>query len=371
MKTVILMSLLLVIILVSYFAIKGKLLFTADQGPKALQVISVTAQPAFIIVNRSQPQSLQSSGNTYSKKLVPTHKMLKHFKLWESFQKKMGRQKAAQYIPESYSIHNTASAEFADLLDSERIRDANQFILKGEGSSLVEPYIARQGLEDVLDSIKCNKLTARTFAPTAWTQSQLDLQKYTIVQKLIPDPMILGRRVFKIQVYLLLKHKSRVTSGFLHKNGLVYWARSRYNNENQTIDTLLASRANMYRGRSPDTIRQIYSGYPRTLQELSEQLTIQGLGQAVEHNLINALQALCYVLQDQASHFYGLYAVDVALNKIGEAFLLKVKRCQKNQDINDFDDSVLSQVWKDAVQDPFGRDPPAFSKIWPQTGWQA
>ena len=122
----------------------------------------------------------------------------------------------------------------------------------------------------------------------------------------------------------------------------------------------------MHRGRSPDTIRQIYSGYPRTLQELSEQLTMQGLGQAVENNLINALQALCYVLQDQASHSAGLYAVDVALNKIGEAFLLKVKRCQKNQGTNDFGNSILSQVWKDALKNPF--DNSAFRKIWPQAG---
>ena len=155
----------------------------------------------------------------------------------------------------------------------------------------------------------------------------------------------------------------------MRRNGFVHWARNRYNDENQTIDTLLASRANMYRGRSPDAIRQIYSGYPRTLHELSEQLTMQGLGQAVEDNMTNALQALCYVMQDKASHSSGLYAVDVALNKIGQAFLLKAKRCHKDEDIHYFDDSIRSQVWKDALQDPFGN--PAFSKIWPQAGWQA
>ena len=75
------------------------------------------------------------------------------------------------------------------------MHDASQFILKAEESGITPLYLARQGVEDVLDTIKCNKPVARTFAPTACTQAQLDLQKYTLVQKLIPDPMIFGRRV--------------------------------------------------------------------------------------------------------------------------------------------------------------------------------
>ena len=191
-----------IIILAVYIAIKSRLDKDRNKDQKVVLRPVIIARPATEIVKKSRDTQLGGMLVNY----VPGNK--KHFNLWESFEKKMGRQKACQYIPESYAIHNTASSEFAELLDSERIRDAKQFILKGEGSSLIKSYLARQGLEDVLDSIKCNKLSARTFAPTACTQSQLDLQKYTIVQKVIPDPMVLGRRVFKIRLFLLLKYKS-------------------------------------------------------------------------------------------------------------------------------------------------------------------
>lgn len=298
--------------------------------------------------------------------------ILNHSNLWDLFSRKLGRRKACKYIPESYVIHDTASSDFAELLDSHPVHDASQFILKGEESGITPLYLARQGLEDVLDTIKCNKLVARTFAPTACTQAQLDLQKYTLAQKLIPNPMILGRRVFRIRCFLLLTQKSMVTSGYLHENGLVHWARDRYNPDHQTVNTVLASRTNMSRGRSAETIKQMYNGYPLTIKELSEYLTQQGLGQAVESNITNALQALCHVMQSELSS--GLYAVDIALNKMGEAFLLKVKRCQQDATEDDSEVDILTRIRKDALAVQQVIAVPgntAFRKIWPQPSWQA
>lgn len=359
--------LVLIIALAIYSALKPKLTINSHKVIHSTNL--VLGNPADIIL-KSKP--VVTACKTIVMIMPGNKKLLKHFNLWDLFSRKLGRPQACKYIPESYVIHDTASSDFAELLDSEPVHDASQFILKGEESGITPLYLARQGLDDVLDTIKCNKLVARTFAPTACTQAQLDLQKYTLAQKLIPDPMILGRRVFKVRCFLLLTQKSTVTSGYLHENGLVHWARDRYNPDHQTANTVLASRTNMSRGRSADIIKQVYNGYPLTIKELSEYLTQQGLGQAVDSNITNALQGLCHVMQSELSS--ALYAVDIALNKMGEAFLLKVKRCQQDATVNDFEVDVLTQVWKDALvvqQAVMLSGNRAFRKIWPQPSWQA
>lgn len=159
MRIELVVVLVLTLALAIYSALKPKLRFNSRNVIHSKNLV-----PADIILKSKQAVSTCKSVVM----IIPGNKkLLKHSNLWHLFSRKLGRRKACKYIPESYVIHDTASSDFAEFLDVDPVHDASQFILKGEESGITPLYLARQGVEDVLDTIKCNKLVARTFAPTA------------------------------------------------------------------------------------------------------------------------------------------------------------------------------------------------------------
>lgn len=97
-----------------------------------------------------------------------------------------------------------------------------------------------------------------------------------------------------------------------------------------------------------------------------------------EQNITDAVRALCYVMKDHVgfelpSQSGQLFCVDVALTDDSRAWLLNIKRCESDGDMDDFEKGVSARVWRDSliVQRAITRvGTHGFTKVWPSEGWK-
>ena len=274
--------------------------------------------------------------------------------LWKLFCRKGGRSFASEYIPEIFIIcQDSASDDYEEFLKRKTEWPSlmfRPFILKNEAKNDTEGlYMTQSDLEDGLKELKNNNLLTRTFATQLGSVYNL---QYTVIQKVLSNPYIHMSRGFKLELYIAFTSEGGKTSGHCFHDGLVYWTRSRWNPNDQTIDNTVASRSLMRKGRTREKYERVYSRYPRTLQELMKALGNEK-SRAMFSDVLRVLKKMCEVCCKEIGNEFtdnstsGLYAVEVALDDKSRAWLLQISKPPGYSDTQAHETKLRTEVWED------------------------
>ena len=279
--------------------------------------------------------------------------------LWKMFVKKGGREYAREYIPEIFVICNSsASDDYETFLQRKTEWPSTMFrpfLLKNEAKNDTEGlYMSQADIEDLLREIKNNNLLTRIFSAKLDAKAVLSLQ-YTVIQKLLLNPCIFMSRSFKLELYLAFTNRDGKTKGHLFPEGLVYWARTRWNSSNKTIHNTIASRRMMRKGRTLQYYERIYARYPHTLQGL---MTSMGPAKSrkIFEDVLRVLKELCKNASTDIGNEFekndtmNLYSVEVMVDENLRAWLMQIDKPRELREISKVESEVRAAAWEDVLK---------------------
>ena len=280
------------------------------------------------------------------------------FNMWTAFENKLGRRVSCKYVPESFVIRgDSASDDYSEFLEQKTGDNHTVYLLKSESDGVDSLYLSDHDIADILKEIANNNLVTRTFASSFATANDVYRSQYTVVQKCIRNPLLVLGRVFKLQLYVVFSNISKQTRCYMHRNGLVYWAKEKYNRAAPYLDSTIASRKRMRKGRTPQQANQIYARYANTLQGLIEQLISSGIDTTkLFTSIVSLVKVFCFVAADYLGNLleknstFHLYNIDVILDDTLRPFLLKFGRAKQLRDPTRVERAVHDRAWEDALK---------------------
>lgn len=282
--------------------------------------------------------------------------------LWQLFEGAMGRAAAARWIPETFVVERDSCSGDFDALARRLTAPSGEdeyWVLKSERGGQAGILLTdRAG--DLLEELQNNGLWVRTLAPGLATRRGLLRQKYAVVQRGVARPLTVARRCFRIQLYVAFVSRHRRTAAYVHRNGLVYWARDRMavgSGGSPTAETRVASREQMRRGRTPEDVAARYAQYPQTLQGLVDRLQADGVD---THRVLSGVLALAKALSGVVQSHLGnqiahastinMYGMDVVVDSALRPWLVKVARAQPLADPTPAERCVRERAWEDLLR---------------------
>ena len=279
--------------------------------------------------------------------------------LWKMFVKRGGREYAREYIPEIFVICNSsASDDYETFLQRKTEWPSTMFrpfLLKSEAKNDTEGlYMTQADIEDLLRELKNNNLLARVFSSKLDAKAVFSLQ-YTVIQKLLLNPCIFMSRSFKLELYLAFTNRDGKTKGHVFSEGLVYWARTRWNPSNKTIHNAIASRRMMRKGRTSQHHDRIYSRYPHTLQGL---MTAMGPAKSrmIFNDVLRVLKELCKNASTDIGNDFAkndtmnLYFVEVMVDENLRAWLMQIDKPRELREASKIEKDVRAAAWEDVLK---------------------
>ena len=279
--------------------------------------------------------------------------------LWKLFMKKGGREYAREYIPEIFVICNTSASDDYEIFLQRKTEWPSTmfrpFLLKSEAKNDTEGlYMTQADIEDCLTEIKNNNLLTRVFSARLDAKAVFSLQ-YTVIQKLLMNPCIFLSRSFKLELYLAFTNRDGKTKAHLFPDGLVYWARTRWNTNNKTIHNTIASRRMMRKGRTTRYFERIYARYPHTLQRL---MTCMGpeKSRKIFNDVLRVLKELCKNASKEIGNEFekndtmNLYNVEVMVDENLRAWLMQIDRPRELKEATKIETEVRAAAWEDTLK---------------------
>ncbi len=279
--------------------------------------------------------------------------------LWKTFVKKGGRDYAKEFIPEIFVICNSSASDDYEIFLQKKIEWPSTmfrpFLLKSEAKNDIEGlYMSQADIEDLLRELKNNNLLTRIFSARLDAKAVFSLQ-YTVIQQLLLNPFIVMSRTFKLELYLAFTNRDGKTNGHLFPEGLVYWARTRWNKANKTIHNTIASRSMMRKGRTPAYSERIYARYPHTLQALMTSLG-PTTSRKVFNDVLRVLKELCKNVSTEIGNEFekndtmNLYAVEVMIDEDHRAWLMQLDRPRELKEATRVETEVRKSAWQDVLK---------------------
>lgn len=256
--------------------------------------------------------------------------------VWGMYTSKLGRQAAARHVPECFRVNTD------DMRMLQQDKLPAMYLLRTDTDDMRDAYVAARGLDEVLQALEFNEVSSRNFPETPSNF------RYTVVQRVLTDRMLIGRRAFGVRVFMLVSGSPRTAS--VHENGVVFWARRRYNPDALEGDMVLASHAGMVRERTPAEVSRVYAGHPQTLPALLQYLAFTGESLAARHSIDAALRKLCEVAmgRPELQQVPQLYAVDLALDSAGAAWVLRMRSVRGPQAASPLEADIRKDILRDA-----------------------
>ena len=295
-------------------------------------------------------------------------KLDSHFNLWTAFENRFGRAKACKYMPESFIIRGDGvTDDYEEFLHQKMGDNRTIYFLKNEVGSIHGIYLSNADLADVLGELSNNTAAARNFADVmrpdlaanmrALAPDKRDSSAYTTIQKCIRRPMLFKNRTFKLRLYLVFTNYQAQTACFLHRNGLVYYAKERYNPDVASPETVLASKRRMQKGRTSAEANRLYAPYPKTVQGLIGALKESGHdASSLFSSIVDLVKTFQGVAKDHLGNLlpehstFHLYNIDVVVDQNLRPYLLKFNRATPPDKPTTIEEIVHRQAWEDALK---------------------
>ena len=286
--------------------------------------------------------------------------MLLSYRLWSVLERRLTRGGAGQIMPDTYIIReDSVSDDFAEFL-SLRARDPAAlyapYILRSERGDSDGLYMSQDDLEDIVREVSNNSLLTRTFASSFTSErEQYDMQ-YTVVQRAITDPMTILRRAFSMGIVLALSSASKKTRVYVHRNGLVRYARDLYIEGNANTGNCIPGEKLMVRGRTREEVESIYRSYPKDVQGVRVYMNSRGYDSSrIFSTVLQLVRDVSGAIVEVVGNEFGqnttinMYVMEVMLTSKGKAYVTGMKRASSIVGTA-HDQTVLERCWEDMLK---------------------
>ena len=286
--------------------------------------------------------------------------MLLSYRLWTVLEKSLSRQGAGRVMPDTYIIReDSVSDDFAEFL-SLRARDPAAvyapYVLKSERGDSDGLYMSQDDLEDVVREISNNSLLTRTFVSSFSSEHEQYAMQYTVVQRAITDPLLIKRRAFSMGIVLALSSTSQKTRVYVHRNGLMKYARDLFIEGNASTGNCIPSEIMMVRGRTPEEVESIYGTYPRDVQELRMYMNDNGYDSSlIFAKVLQLVSDVSRVIVEVVGNEFdqnttiNMYLMEVMLTAGNRAYVTGMKRASSILGTR-HDQSILERCWEDMLK---------------------
>ena len=286
--------------------------------------------------------------------------MLLTYRLWSVLERRLSREGAGRIMPDTYVIReDSVSDDFADFL-SIRARDPAAlyapYVLRSESEDSDGLYMSQDDLEDVVREVSNNSLLTRTFASSFTSDREQYAIQYTVVQRAIIDPLTIKGRAFSMGLVLALSNTSKKTRVYVHRNGLVRYARDLYIEGRASTGSCIPGEKMMTRGRTREEVDSIYGVYPRDVQEVRTYMNSNGYDtSAIFSQVLQLVKDVSRVIVEVVGNemdrntTINMYVMEIMTTSGGGAYVTGMKRASSVQG-SERDQAVLERCWEDMLK---------------------
>jgi len=318
---------------------------------------------------KSDINNVKGLGTASLNKTVFSHTNQQHvtqkYRFWKSLVKEHGRDKASKIMPEAYLTNN--SADMKEFLEEAHNTtnsgiNNNLYILKSEREGTNGIYISNNDFSDISRQLyNNNKYYNRTFSHSFKNIDDLDNNRYTMIQKYIPNPLVIKNRVFKISLPVVIAKCYGAVKGFVNKNGTIYWTRDRFNIKRPNMQNIIASKELMNKNRTSSEVDSIYADYPRTFVKLQKYVDENNIG-IDSKELVTKITKYCKMAIHTAHKQIGndkmmennvsidLYTIDLIIDSDFKPWIIKFKKAKSIQNPTNIEKKIRKRCWKDSLK---------------------
>lgn len=285
-------------------------------------------------------------------------RVTKKYYIWDSMEKKLGRDRAKLMMPETFNLKNPY--EYKMLLENINRENNPKFILKSERDGPNGLYISNNDYSDLIRQLNnVNGYYNNIFSPAFKRKNNLDKNRYTVAQRIVENPLTVNDRIFKMRVYVLIVKNMGKTYGYLFRNGHVFYAKEKWNPNNLNNYNSLASKEMMNHNRSQEQVELIYKNYPRTIQQLKNWLTANDYDQIkLLDNIVEMSKVVCYICHQNVGNLVAsvnnlsmdMFTLDVTIDENMKPWLLKMSRTKELKNPTESETIMRKKCWKDALR---------------------
>jgi hypothetical protein len=286
------------------------------------------------------------------------NKIVKKYRLWKLFSENLNENELKSILPETFNLLD--GNDFKKINEQSSYINNPEFILKSENSRINSTYVSNNDMSDLLKQINnTNKFYIRQFSERICNYQNLNSLRYTIAQKYIKNQLLINEHNFKLKCYLLITKYGGETTGYLYKNGHIYYAKERFNPKKMNRFNTIASRRNMHDGRTLEQIKSIYKDMPKSILKWKEYLEENKMNSEVPLNkLVDLCKIICHICSQNLGNSlisidnesFGLYEIDVFFKKDFSPILLQLNTIKGIENPTEQEEKIRKNVWNDTLE---------------------
>lgn len=319
--------------------------------------------------NKNDINNVKGFGTSAFNKTIFSHinekNVTQKHKFWKALIKEHGRDKASNIMPEVYLTNSSKDMKefFEEAHNTTNIGiNNNLYILKSEREGTNGIYISNNDFSDISRQLfNHNKFYNRTFSKSFDNLDELNNNRYTMIQKYIPNPLLIQDRVFKITLPIIIAKCYGFVKGFVNKNGMVYWSRDKFDMDRPKMYNIIASKELMNKNRSQDDVDKLYSKYPRTYIELQKYIEQNDIG-INPKDLKSKINKYCKMAIHTAHKHIGnekmvennvsmdLYNIDLIIDSNFKPWIIKFKKAKSIENPTELERRLRKKCWKDSLK---------------------
>lgn len=245
-------------------------------------------------------------------------------KMWYHLKQKFGREKASKLIPECFDMDN----------EEEMIEDGQYYIMKGE-------------VENAKGILVTNE---KSRMKQEWSSSSIGYP-FSIVQKVIKNPLLIKDRVFKLRLYLLITCHKGIVKAYVHDQGGVFYAKKKFNPEKITYDNIVAN--SYWMKMLPQKfIKEFMKDLPENLDEFQQYMAHQNINvkdmyDQIDEKLRHIISAVDLCQKKPEKKMINMYGIDMIFDETYEPWFIEMNAKPSLRFFNNQGLELKKQVWRD------------------------
>ena len=226
--------------------------------------------------------------------------------LWTTIKNYFGKD-AYKYVPLTYLLEDKQDLkDFPKHFEENKKKNPNQMYILKNYEQRQEGLKLTKDLNTIMDGIK-----------SGWY----------LVQDYLYNPYIINKRKINLRYYLLIVCKNGTITGYIHRNGFIYYTPKYYDPNNMDFERHITTGY---------IDRQVYAENPLTLKDFREHLDKQGLRLSEKHdrninqlfnNIMKALsKSICKNKKLDKNIRFQLFGCDIAPDSNLEPKLIEINK---------------------------------------------
>lgn len=244
-------------------------------------------------------------------------------KIWKNLKEKYGRERASTLIPECFELD-----------EEEELINDGYYLMKAEVENA-------KGILVTNDIERMKK---------EWKKSSIGYP-FTIIQRLINNPMLIKERVFKLRMYVLVTCNNGKVNTYVHEKGGVFYAKSKFNSKKITYDNIVAN--SYWMKMLPEKyVNEFMSELPEDLDEFQQYMALQNINvedmyDKIDEKLKQIVLAVDLCQKNPEKLMVNMYGIDMIFDANHEPWFIEMNAKPSLRFFNNQGLELKKNVWRD------------------------